>query len=49
MSTDPRVHVASRALATAMGNPDDWKLYQGEARAVLEAADSIDPLRRTAA
>ncbi|MDQ0735298.1 hypothetical protein [Arthrobacter agilis] len=46
---DPRVHVAARALAEAMGTPLDWKLFQSEARAVLEAADTVDPLREKAA
>jgi hypothetical protein len=51
MSTtvDARVHIAARALAVAMGTPRDWKDWQSEARAVLAAADSIDPLRENAA
>ena len=49
MSTDPRVHVAARALATVMGAPREWRHFEAEASAVLRAADSVDPLREEAA
>ena len=48
MTADPRVHVASRALAEAMGAGDSWKQFIPEARAALEAADAVDPLREEA-
>ncbi len=40
---DPRTVIAAKALAAAMnrGNTKDWKLWQGEARAVLNAIDEV--------
>ena len=48
-TTDPRVYAATRALAEAMGALDDWRQFIPEARAALQAADSVDPLREEAA
>jgi hypothetical protein len=39
VSTDPRVYIASKALAEAMGVPDERNQYIPEARAVLRAPD----------
>lgn len=43
---DSRVTAAARALSQVMGTPKDWRVWMPEAKAVISAADRIDPLRK---
>lgn len=43
---DPRIPAAAQALAVKMGTPKDYRVWLGEARVVIEAADAVDPLRQ---
>lgn len=46
---DPRVEAGARTLANRMGTPKDWRVWAVDVKAVVEAADRIDPLRKETA
>lgn len=47
-TTDARTVAGAKTLANRMGTPKDWRVWAPDVKAVLDAADKADPLRKAA-